>query len=99
MNLTGTRMRKLRDRLIVLAIILILLWLPGCVSGNKSGAFPIHARPVLPKALVEPDKAFVKCGDDYYCVTLEDLNGLRVYTIEMDSLVRKYEYATGVINE
>jgi hypothetical protein len=80
-------------------IILVLLFPPGCVSGNKSGAFPIHARPVLPRAVVEPDEVFVKCGDDYYCVTPEDLNDLRVYTIEMDSLVRKYEYATGVINE
>ena len=85
--------------MIALAIILILSWLPGCVSGNKSGAFPIHARPTLPKALVEPAKVFLECGDDYFCIAPEHLEELRVYTIEMDSLVRKYEYATGVINE
>ena len=99
MSLTGKRMRKLKGKLATLVIILILLCLPGCVSGNKSGGFPIHARPVLPKAIVEPEKVFVKCGDDYYCVSPEDLDALRVYTIEMDSLVRKYEYATDVINE
>lgn len=83
----------------MLATILILLWVLGCASGSNQGAYPIHARPVLPKAIVEPAKVFLKCGDDYFCIAPEHLEELRVYTIEMDSLVRKYEYATGVINE
>ncbi len=83
----------------MLVIILTLYLLPGCVGGNKSGAFPIHARPVIPYAVAQPHKAFIMCGDDYFCITPEHLQGLRVYTIQMDSLVRKYENATSVINE
>ena len=72
----------------------------GCVSGiSGKELFPIHARPVLPKALVEPEKAFVKCGDDYYCITPENLEGLRVYILSMQSLVNKYEHATEVLND
>ena len=71
----------------------------GCVSGiSGKELFPIHARPVLPKALVEPEKAFVKCGDDYYCVTPNDLEALRVWVLSMQSLLNKYEHATEVLN-
>ena len=99
MSLTGKRTKKLFGRLKMLVIILALSLLPGCVSGNKSGGFPIHARPILPTALIEPAEVFLKCGDDYFCIAPEHLEELRVYTLEMDSLVRKYEHATGVINE
>tara|TARA_R100001594_G_C3996518_1_gene253636 strand:- start:228 stop:350 length:123 start_codon:yes stop_codon:yes gene_type:complete len=39
------------------------------------------------------------CGDDYFCISPEHLQGLRDYTIRMDALVRKYENATEVFNE
>ena len=72
----------------------------GCVSGiSGKELFPIHARPILPKALVEPDKAFLKCGDDFYCVTPEDLEGLRVWVLSTQSLINKYEHATKVLND
>jgi len=53
----------------------------------------------LPKALVEPEKTFLKCGDDFYCITPENLEGLRVYILSMQSLVNKYEHATEVLND
>ena len=80
-------------------IILALCVLLGCISGiSGKELFPIHARPVLPKALVEPEKAFVKCGDDYYCATPNDLEALRVWVLSMQSLLNKYEHATEVLN-
>ena len=93
-------MKSLIDKYKMQVIILILLGLLGCVSGiSGKELLPIHARPILPKALLEPEKAFQKCGDSYYCISQEDLNGLRIYTLSMQSLLNKYEHATKVIND
>ena len=81
-------------------IILALCVLLGCVSGiSGKELFPIHARPVLPKAMVQPEKTFISCGDDFYCIASEDLEGLRIYLLSMQSLVNKYEHATKVLND
>ena len=93
-------MKSLIDKYKMQVIILILLGLLGCVSGiSGKELFPIHARPILPKALLEPEKAFQMCGDDYFCISPEDLNGLRIYTLSMQSLLNKYEHATKVLND
>ena len=81
-------------------IIIALCVLLGCVSGiSGKELFPLHARPVLPKAMVQPEETFVPCGDHYLCVTPEDLEGLRIYLLSMQSLVNKYEHATEVLND
>ena len=81
-------------------IILALLVLLGCVSGiSGKELLPIHARPILPKALIQPEKTFIKCGDDFYCITPEDLDGLRVWFLSTQSLINKYEHATEVLND
>ena len=81
-------------------IILALCVLFGCVGGiSGKELFPIHARPITPKALVSPEETFVRCGDDYYCVTPENLEGLRVWTLSVQSLLNKYEHATEVLND
>ena len=81
-------------------IILALCVLLGCVSGiSGKELLPIHARPILPKAVVQPEKTFVPCGDHYLCVTPEDLEGLRIYLLSMQSLLNKYEHATKVLND
>ena len=60
----------------------------GCVSGiSGKELFPLHARPVLPKAMVQPEKAFITCGDDFYCITPEDLEGLRIYLLSIGRCV------------
>ena len=72
----------------------------GCVSGiSGKELLPIHARPILPKALVQPEKTFIKCGDDFYCITPEDLDGLRVWVLSTQSLINKYEHATEMLND
>ena len=72
----------------------------GCVSGiSGKELFPIHARPILPNALISPSETFITCGDDFYCITHENLEGLRVYILSMQSLVNKYEHATEVLND
>ena len=72
----------------------------GCVSGiSGKELFPIHARPIPPKALVEPEKAFLKCGDDFYCIYEQDLENLRIWVISVQSLLNKYEHATEVLND
>ena len=100
MSLIGKKMKSLIDKYKTQGIILALCVLLGCVSGiSGKELFPIHARPVLPKAMVQPEETFVPCGDHYLCVTPEDLEGLRVYLLSMQSLLNKYEHATEVLND
>ena len=81
-------------------IIIALCVLLGCVSGISGKELsPIHARPILPNALISPSETFLTCGDDFYCIASEDLEGLRVYILSMQSLVNKYEHATKVLND
>ena len=82
-----------------LILVLALLLGLGCVSSGGTTLLPIHKRPYLPPAIEEPQNVFLKCGDDYFCIAPEHLDQLKVYTIEMDALVRKYENATKVFNE
>ena len=87
---------KYRMQGIILALCLLL----GCVSGiSGKELLPIHARPILPNALISPSETFITCGDDFYCIASEDLEGLRVYILSMQSLVNKYEHATEVLND
>ena len=93
-------MRRLIARYRTQGIILALCVLLGFVSGiSGKELFPVHARPVLPKAMVQPEKTFISCGDDFYCIASEDLEGLRVYILSMQSLLNKYEHATKVLND
>ena len=90
-------MKKHKSKLITLAVTLFLLL--GCVTGGSNGPYPIHAYPVVPKAVMEPDKVWQKCGDDYICIEESHLIELKTYVIKLDSLVRKYEHAIETINE
>lgn len=82
----------------MLGIILLVVLGIGCAASSGSPKFPVHARPYLPMAVSEPSEVFLKCGDDYFCISPEHLKGLREYTIRMDSLVLKYEEATKILN-
>ena len=87
---------KYRTQGITLALCVLL----GCVSGiSGKELFPVHARPVLPKAMVQPEETFISCGDDFYCIASEDLEGLRIYLLSVQSLLNKYEHATEVLND
>jgi hypothetical protein len=82
--------------------ILFCIWLfvvGGCVGTTFSGgSFPIYPRPLLPKALISPADTFIKCGDDFYCITPEDLEGLRKWVIRIQGVIEKYEHAQETIN-
>ena len=92
MSLIGGKMKSLIDKYKTQGIILALCVLLGCVSGiSGKELFPIHARPILPNALISPSETFITCGDDFYCITPENLEGLRVYILSMQSLVNKYD--------
>ena len=100
MSLIGEKMKRLIAKYKTQGIILALCVLLGCVSGiSGKELFPIHARPILPQALISPSETFLTCGDDFYCITPEDLEGLRIYILSMQSLVNKYEHATEVLND
>ena len=71
----------------------------GCASSSGTTVLPIHKRPYIPFAVEQPHKAFLKCGDDYYCISPEHLQGLRTYTIQMEAIVTKYENATLTFND
>ena len=89
----------MKKQMLKLILVMALLVGLGCASSGGKALLPIHKRPTLPKAILEPQKVFLKCGDDYFCIAPEHLEQLRVYTIEMDALVKKYENATEVFNE
>jgi hypothetical protein len=100
MSLIGEKMKSLIDKYKTQGIIIALCVLLGCVSGiSGKELFPLHARPILPNALISPSETFITCGDDFYCITPENLEGLRVYILSMQSLVNKYEHATEVLND
>ena len=100
MSLIEEKMKRLIAKYKMQGIILALCVLLGCVSGiSGKELFPIHARPILPNALISPSETFLTCGDDFYCIASEDLEGLRVYILSMQSLVNKYEHATEVLND
>ena len=100
MSLIGEKMKRLIAKYKTQGIIIALCVLLGCVSGiSGKELFPIHARPVLPKAMVQPEETFISCGDDFYCIASEDLEGLRIYLLSMQSLLNKYEHATKVLND
>ena len=100
MSLIEGKMKSLIDKYKMQGIILALCVFFGCVSGiSGKELFPIHARPITPKALISPSETFLTCGDDYYCITPKDLEGLRVYLLSMQSLLNKYEHPTEGLND
>ena len=100
MSLIGEKMKSLIDKYKMQGIILALCVLLGCVHGiSGKELFSIQARPILPKAVVQPEKTFVPCGDHYLCVTPEDLEGPRIYLLSMQSLLNKYEHPTEGLND
>ena len=100
MSLIEEKMKRLIAKYKTQGIILALLVLLGCVSGiSGKELLPIHARPILPNALISPSETFITCGDDFYCITPKDLEGLRVWVISVQSLLNKYEHQTEVLND
>ena len=100
MSLIEEKMKGLIAKYKTQGIILALCVLLGCVSGiSGQELLQIHARPILPNALISPSETFLTCGDDFYCIASEDLEGLRVYILSMQSLLNKYEHATEVLND
>ena len=49
--------------------------------------------------VVTQAKRELKDANDYYCITPENLEGLRVWTLSVQSLLNKYEHATKVLND
>ena len=91
----------------MLAVILLLVLGCGGVS-STGGSFPIHAYPVLPLAMTQPEKVWLRCDGlganpksieaQMYCVEGTHVVELQKFIQELDSIVRKYEHATNAIN-
>ena len=69
-----------------MALLLVL----GCGKGTNV-LYPLHPRPIYPMAVIEPDKTFLTCGDDFLCITPEHLDDLRRFVIEQEAIIEKYE--------
>ena len=89
---------------------LIALFLLGCGGvSNTGGSFPVHAYPTIPKALSQPHEVWIPCSSlgspknavisQMICVDEEELLSLQSFIRNLDSVVRKYEYATKRINK
>lgn len=70
--------------------MLILLVLLGCGKGAGNGLYPVYPWPKRPQAITEPGKVWLSCGDDYICLTPEQVEDLRVFVIEQDAVIEKY---------
>ena len=70
--------------------MVILFGVLGCARGTNV-LYPLHPRPDYPLAVTQPSKAFLTCGDDYYCIAPEHLEGLRKFIILQNTLIEKYE--------
>jgi hypothetical protein len=104
MNMTGRWMERLNAKWIMPGIILSVALGYGCVSGS-SGPWKIYVRPILPLAITNPEQAFLRCDtnprtveSDYYCIDKDHLLGLKVFIIETEGLVKKYENQINEIN-
>jgi hypothetical protein len=63
----------------------------------------------MPKAVLEPDKVWLRCGAsgghpdaveyEMFCVDEIYVKELRQFVVELDSLVQKYENAINEINK
>ena len=93
-------------KVIITGTLLLLL---GCGSvSSTGGSFPLHAYPRLPLAMTDPGKVWIRCDDfgghpsaveaRMYCVEHTHLIDLKRFIQELDSVVRKYEFATNRIN-
>ena len=83
--------RRLENELKTIAILLFLGGFLGC-HAIGSGQYAIYVRPEVPPL------TWVECQPDYQCLSSEDYTGLRIYAIEMDGLVDKYQEQTKIIN-
>jgi hypothetical protein len=87
-NLTGKWIRKPVKKLLITGMILFVVL--GC-GGGTNVLYPLHARPYVPLAVYQPTRAFLICGDDYYCIAPEHLEELKKFIILQNALIDKYE--------
>ena len=90
---------------LTLAVLLLL----GCGSVSSGGSYAIHAYPIVPKAINEPQEVWVKCSQlgappeavvySMYCVDELRIIELREFINELDSIVFKYQNAIEEINK
>jgi hypothetical protein len=101
---------SLRQKGQVILAVWIALFLLGCANvGSRGGAFPLHAYPHVPKALSQPHEVWIPCSNlgspknavisQMICVDEVELLALQGFVRELDSIVRKYEYAIKTINK
>ena len=91
-------------------MLLTVLWLLGCGGvSSTGGSFPIHAYPQLPMAVSQPHEAWIKCSSlgapteavvhSMYCIDEKYVLELQSFIRDLDSIIKKYEYATKEINK
>jgi hypothetical protein len=110
MNLIVKKKKSLMKNPRAMVASWIALFLLGCGAvSSTGGSFPIHAYPVIPKALSEPHEVWVPCSTlgapksaviaQMICVDETDLLELQSFIRNLDSVVRRYEFATKRINK
>ena len=91
-------------------MLLTVLWLLGCGGvSSTGGSFPIHAYPQIPLAVSQPHEVWIPCStygspdeaivSEMYCVKEGAVLELQSFIRDLDSIIRKYEYATEEINK
>ena len=93
-------------KLIILGII--LSGGLGCGTGSKAH-YPLYPYPAVPKAVMEPQKVWLNCGDksrslraiesSMICIDPVHVEQLRVFIIQLDAVIKKYENTIKTINK
>lgn len=81
-------------------LLFIVIFVVACASSVSSpiAKYPIFLPPAFPKAVMEPEVVWSKCGDDYYCILEKDFLELKKFIQEYDVKYRKNYCTLKIVN-
>jgi hypothetical protein len=81
-------------------LLLIVIFIASCVGtiNSPSAKYPNILPPPFPKAVLQPEIVWSKCGDDYYCILDKDFKELKTFIQEYDRNYRKNYCTIKIIN-
>jgi len=65
---------------------------------SSSAKYPNILPPAFPKAVMQPEIVWSKCGDDYMCLLIKDFDELKKWIQEYDRNYRKNYCTIQIIN-
>tara|TARA_R110002020_G_scaffold52968_3_gene148517 strand:+ start:5818 stop:6102 length:285 start_codon:yes stop_codon:yes gene_type:complete len=81
-------------------LLLIVIFIVSCVGtiNSPSAKYPNILPPAMPKAVLQPEIVWAKCGDDYMCLLIKDFDELKKFIQDYDRSYRKNYCTIKIIN-